>query len=125
MQFDGRALIDGKRVDAQSGARFACVSPVDGRVLTEVAQCGAADVDRAVAAARAAFEDKRWRGLPPAQRKRVMIRFADLLLENADALALTETLDMGKPVKYARAVDVNSAANCIRWYGEALSLIHI
>lgn len=124
MQFDGRALIDGKRVDAQSGARFACVSPVDGRVLTEVAQCGAADVDRAVAAARAAFEDKRWRGLPPAQRKRVMIRFADLLLENADALALTETLDMGKPVKYARAVDVNSAANCIRWYGEAVDKVY-
>jgi gamma-glutamyl-gamma-aminobutyraldehyde dehydrogenase/4-guanidinobutyraldehyde dehydrogenase/NAD-dependent aldehyde dehydrogenase len=62
--------------------------------------------------------------MPPAQRKRIMIRFADLLLEHADELALTETLDMGKPVKYARAVDVNSASNCIRWYGEAIDKVY-
>src|SRR3990167_1854184 len=124
LQFDGRAVIGGQRVAALSGATFQSISPVDGRVLTEVAQCGAADIDRAVGAARAAFDDKRWRGLPPAQRKRIIVKFADLLLENADALALTETLDMGKPVKYARAVDVNSAANCIRWYGEAVDKVY-
>ena len=124
LQFDGRAVIGGQRVAALSGATFQSISPVDGRVLTEVAQCGAADIDRAVSVARAAFDDKRWRGLPPAQRKRIMVRFADLLLANADALALTETLDMGKPVKYARAVDVNSAANCIRWYGEAVDKVY-
>ncbi len=118
--FDGRALIDGKRTHAKDGTVFDCVSPVDGRVLTQVARCGQADVDAAVVAARTAFEDKRWRGLPPAQRKRVMIRFADLLMQHRDQLALTETLDMGKPVKYARAVDVASASNCIRWYGEAV-----
>jgi gamma-glutamyl-gamma-aminobutyraldehyde dehydrogenase/4-guanidinobutyraldehyde dehydrogenase/NAD-dependent aldehyde dehydrogenase len=53
-----------------------------------------------------------------------MIKFADLLLAHADELALTETLDMGKPVKYARSVDVNSAANCIRWYGEAVDKVY-
>ena len=122
--FDGRAFINGKRAAAHSGAVFDCISPVDGRLLTQVARCDAADIDAAVAAARTAFDDRRWRGLAPAQRKRVMIRFADLLLEHADALALTETLDMGKPIKYSRAVDVKSAANCLRWYGEAVDKIY-
>ncbi len=124
LQFDGRALINGKRTDSVSGETFDCISPVDGRTLTTVARCAEADINAAVAAGRAAFEDKRWRGLAPAQRKRIMIRFADLLQAHGDELALTETLDMGKPVKYARAVDVNSAANCIRWYGEAVDKIY-
>ena len=123
-QFDGRALIDGKRTCSSDGQLFDCISPVDGRVLTQVARCGQADVDAAVAAARAAFDDRRWRGLPPAKRKRIMIRFADLLVQHGDELAVTETLDMGKPVKYARAVDVNSASNCIRWYGEAVDKVY-
>jgi acyl-CoA reductase-like NAD-dependent aldehyde dehydrogenase len=124
MKFDGRALINGKRVGAADGQVFDSVSPVDGKVLTQVARCGAADIDAAVAAARTAFEDRRWRSMAPAQRKRVMIRFADLLQQHGDELAMTETLDMGKPVKYARGVDVNSAANCIRWYGEAVDKVY-
>ncbi len=124
MLFDGRALINGRRVAADSGKVFDCVSPVDGRVLTQVSQCAEADVNLAVQAARDAFEDRRWCGLAPVQRKRIMIRFADLLLEHADELAMTETLDMGKPVKYSRAVDVNSAANCLRWYAEAVDKVY-
>ena len=124
LQFDGRAVIGGQRVGAVSGATFACLSPVDGRVLTEVARCSGADIDRAVVAARAAFDDRRWCGQAPAHRKRVLIRFAELLLEHGDELALIETLDMGKPVQYARKVDVNSAANCIRWYGEAVDKVY-
>ena len=104
--------------------RFACISPVDGRVLTDVSRCGVADIDSAVASARAAFDDRRWRGKSPADRKRVMIKFADLLLAHGDELAMMETLDMGKPVKFSRSVDVNSASNCIRWYGEAVDKIY-
>nr|WP_315426653.1 aldehyde dehydrogenase [uncultured Albidiferax sp.] len=122
LKLDGRALIDGKRV--QGAAVFSKTSPVDGRVLCEVTRGGEAEIDLAVTAARAAFEDARWRGLPPAQRKRVLVKFSELLLAHADELALTETLDMGKPVRYARAVDVNSAANCIRWYGEAVDKVY-
>jgi len=124
LQFDGRAFINGERVAARDEQTFDCMSPVDGRLLTAVARCGEADIDTAVTAARMAFEDKRWSGLAPAQRKRIMIRFADLLLAHGDALALMETLDMGKPIQYARTVDVNSAANCIRWYGEAVDKIY-
>ena len=122
--FDGRALINGERVAARDGQLFDCISPVDGRLLTQVARCGQADVDAAVAAARAAFEDRRWAGQAPAARKRTMIKFAELIQAHGDLLALTESLDMGKPVKYAKGVDVNSAANCVRWYGEAVDKVY-
>jgi acyl-CoA reductase-like NAD-dependent aldehyde dehydrogenase len=124
LRFDGRALINGERIDARDGQTFDCLSPVDGRLLTVVARCGQADVDAAVAAARVAFEDKRWAGKSPAIRKRILIKFAELIVAHGDELALTETLDMGKPVKYAKGVDVNSAANCIRWYGEAVDKVY-
>ena len=124
LTFDGRAFIDGRRVEAADGRTFDCHSPVDGRLLTTVARGGPADIDAAVAAARAAFEDRRWAGKAPAQRKRVLIRLAELILAHGDELALTETLDMGKPLRYAKGVDVNSAANCIRWYGEAVDKVY-
>ncbi len=122
--YDGRAVINGQRVAALDGQTFDCISPVDGCLLTQVARCAQADVDAAVQAARHAFEDRRWSGLSPVARKRIMIKFADQLLAHAEELALMETLDMGKPIKYSRAVDVNSAANCIRWYGEAVDKIY-
>ena len=121
---DGRAFIDGKRVDACTGARFDCLSPVDGRKLAEVARCDGRDVDAAVAGARAAFEDRRWAGKPPAERKKNLIRFADLMLEHVEELALLETLDMGKPIRYSRSVDLPLAQNCIRWYGEAIDKLY-
>ena len=124
LEIDGRAFINGERVHAQSEARFDCISPIDGRKLAEVARCDLADVDAAVGAARAAFEDRRWAGKAPAERKRVLVRFADLMLEHRDQLALLETLDMGKPIRYSRSVDVQLAQNCIRWYGEAVDKLY-
>ena len=124
MTFDGRAFINGQRVAAASGAVFDCISPIDGRTLSQVARCAVQDIDQAVSFARQAFEDRRWRGKSPAQRKRILVRFAELMLENIESLALTETLDMGKPIQYARSVDVKGAANCIRWYGEAVDKVY-
>ncbi|MCC6073140.1 aldehyde dehydrogenase [Massilia sp. GCM10020059] len=124
LKIDGRAYIGGHRVWANSGQQFENVSPVDGRKLGMMARCDRADVDLAVAAARAAFEDRRWAGKAPAARKRVLVRFAELMLKNSEELALLETLDMGKPIKYSQGVDVALAANCIRWYGEAIDKIY-
>jgi 4-guanidinobutyraldehyde dehydrogenase/NAD-dependent aldehyde dehydrogenase len=124
MAIDGRAFIGGERVWSQTEQQFDNLSPVDGRRLGAVARCQTVDVDAAVAAARAAFEDRRWAGKSPAQRKRTLIKFADLIAANTDQLALLETLDMGKPIKYSRSVDVPAAANCIRWYGEAIDKIY-
>ena len=68
LAIEARAFIDGRHVAAASGRTFAKASPIDGRHLADVADCDAADIDRAVAAARAAFEDGRWRDLPPSRR---------------------------------------------------------
>jgi len=124
LAIDGRAFIDGFRVDARTKARFDCISPINGRKLAEVARCDAADADAAVASARRAFEDGRWAGMAPSERKRVLVRFADLMLAHRDELALLETLDMGKPIRYSLSVDVQLAQNCIRWYGEAIDKIY-
>jgi gamma-glutamyl-gamma-aminobutyraldehyde dehydrogenase/4-guanidinobutyraldehyde dehydrogenase/NAD-dependent aldehyde dehydrogenase len=124
LAIDGRAFIDGERVWAKGEQRFDKLSPVDGRVLGAVARCDGADVDVAVAAARAAFEDRRWAGMSPARRKRVMVRFGDLVQQHGEELALLETLDMGKPIQYSLSVDVKSSADCLRWYGEAIDKVY-
>lgn len=124
LSFDGRALIGGKRVAALGGESFDCVSPIDGRTLTQVARGRGADIDAAVASARAAFEDRRWAGMPPAARKKVLVRFADKIMAAREELALLETLDMGKPIQYSLAVDVPAAARCIGWYGEAIDKVY-
>ncbi|RZL08697.1 MAG: aldehyde dehydrogenase [Rubrivivax sp.] len=121
---DGRAFIGGQRVASASGETFACLSPIDGRWLTDVARGQAADVDAAVRAARTAFDDRRWAGQAPAQRKRVLARFAELLIQHKDELALLETLDMGKPIQYSLGVDVAAAARCIGWYAEAIDKVY-
>jgi 4-guanidinobutyraldehyde dehydrogenase/NAD-dependent aldehyde dehydrogenase len=121
---ESRAFIDGRYVAAASGATFDCVSPIDGRVLAKVASTDAADVDLAVAAARRTFDRGTWSHQPPRERKRVLLRFAELLLEHRDELALLETLDMGKPISDSLAVDIPSSARCIAWYAEAVDKIY-
>jgi acyl-CoA reductase-like NAD-dependent aldehyde dehydrogenase len=119
-----RALIDGTLRTAAGGETFDCTSPIDGRRLAQVASCGAADVDLAVAGARAAFERGDWANQPPAQRKRVLLRFADGIEAATEELALLETLDMGKPIRDSLAVDVPSTARCLRWYAEAIDKVY-
>ncbi|MHA6639618.1 aldehyde dehydrogenase [Stutzerimonas frequens] len=124
LRIEGRAFIQGQYTEAQAGDRFDCISPVDGRVLAQVASCDQADAERAVASARAAFEAGSWARLAPAKRKAVMIRFADLLEANREELALLETLDMGKPIGDSLAVDIPGAARALRWSGEAIDKIY-
>ena len=124
LHLDGRIVIDGQRRDAVSGETFACMSPINGRRLADVARGAVADVDAAVASARATFEDGRWASKPPAVRKRLLLRFADKILAARDELALLETLDMGKPIQHSLSVDVPSTARCIAWYAEAVDKIY-
>ena len=124
LRLDGRAVIGGKRVAAAAGETFACVSPIDGRVIAQVARGQLADINAAVASSRQAFDDGRWARQAPAARKKTLLRFADKILAAKDELALLETLDMGKPIKYSRSVDVPAAARCIAWYAEAVDKIY-
>ncbi|CAM2138101.1 aldehyde dehydrogenase [Paraburkholderia tropica] len=123
LSIEGRAFIDGAYRDAYSGRSFDCVSPIDGRVLASVADCGAADVDAAVAAARRAFDEGVWAGLNPRARKAVLQRWAALMREHQDELALLETLDAGKPIGDTTTVDVPGAAYCVEWFAEAIDKV--
>jgi acyl-CoA reductase-like NAD-dependent aldehyde dehydrogenase len=117
-------FIDGRFMPARSGATFDCISPIDGSRIASVAAGDAPDIDAAVASGRAAFERGDWSRAAPKQRKQVLLRFAEALRTHAEELALTETLDMGKPISDSLSVDVPSAANCIQWYGEATDKIY-
>jgi 4-guanidinobutyraldehyde dehydrogenase/NAD-dependent aldehyde dehydrogenase len=81
-----------------TGATFDCVNPATGKAIAQVASCDAADVELAVASARRAFEAGHWSRRAPAARKKVLLRFAELIRKHREELALTETLDMGKPI---------------------------
>jgi len=122
IQLDGRAFINGQRIDTQT--RFDCISPINGQKISEISRGDATDIDKAAIAARTAFEDGRWAKKSPRERKHIMLRFSELLLENAQTLALIETMDMGKPVHYSLNVDVNSAANSLRWFGETIDKVY-
>ena len=124
LQIRNQAFINGRYVDATAGARFDCISPIDGRVLTQVSACEASDIDIAVAAARKVFEKGAWSRTAPAFRKRVLLKFADLIEANVQELALLETLDMGKPIRYSQSVDVPSTVRCVRWYAEAIDKLY-
>ncbi len=115
-----RLFIDGSFADAADGATLDAMSPRDGAVLARVASAGEQDVNRAVAAARRAFEAGRCAAASPRKRKKVLLRLAELIRENAEELALLETLDVGKPIGESKRVDVPAAAAVIQWYAEAI-----
>ena len=94
-----RLYVGGDDVDASSGETFDALNPTTGRPWATHALAGAEDVDRAVGAARRAFEDERWRGLSPTRRGRLMMRFADLISERAEEIASVEVRDNGKLYK--------------------------
>ncbi|MFF7277267.1 aldehyde dehydrogenase [Streptomyces griseorubiginosus] len=100
------------------GAAFTLVSPRDGQVLAEIADAGAAEVDAAVAAARRAFDSGPWPHLAPAERGRTLLRIADLLEQRREELALTVSLEMGKPVTDAYGIELRALITTFRWYGQ-------
>jgi gamma-glutamyl-gamma-aminobutyraldehyde dehydrogenase len=118
--FRTKAFIDGAFRDAASGRTFVSENPATGRPLAEIASGDAADIDAAVRAARRAFDDGRWSRRAPAERKRILLRFADLLEANLEELALLDSLEGGKPISDTREVDVPEAVNTYRWFAEAI-----
>lgn len=115
---NGRMFINGRFEDAADGTTFVRIRPMDGKPGGTFARGKLADVGRAVAAARAAFESGVWRRKDPAEKKRILLKWADLIRENREELALLETIDVGKPVMASLNVDVALAANCIQYYAE-------
>jgi acyl-CoA reductase-like NAD-dependent aldehyde dehydrogenase len=119
-----QAFIDGKYVDAASGKTFERINPATGAVLANIAECAEADVDRAVASARRAFESGVWSRMPPSDRKKKLLAWSELMLRHKEELALLETLDMGKPISDSVSIDVPGSANVIAWMGEAIDKLY-
>jgi aldehyde dehydrogenase (NAD+) len=116
-------FIGGEWTDASSGKRFDTMNPATGEVLAEVAEGDAADVDSAVAAARAAFRADSWRRMDAADRGAILWRMADIMEQRADALARLEVLDNGKPIREAK-IDIRQAIDALRYYAGWTTKMH-
>src|ERR1019366_6482865 len=108
-------FIDGRWVDAASGRTFETPNPATGETLARIAEGGAEDINRAVKAARRAFEEGPWSRMTPSERGRIIWRIGDLILDHADELAQLETLDNGKPLTVATGADVPLAADLFHY----------
>jgi 4-guanidinobutyraldehyde dehydrogenase/NAD-dependent aldehyde dehydrogenase len=124
LNIEGKAFINGRFVDALSGRTRATSNPADGSELADVALCGVEDAEVAVSGARAAFESGVWSAMAPMDRKLIMVRWAELIEQHADELALLETLDVGKPIADTTAVDVPATVRTLRWSGEAIDKVY-
>ena len=112
-----RLLIDGKLVDAASGKTFPDYNPATGTILAQVAEAEAEDVDRAVKAARRAFDEGPWSKMSPSERGKLLWKLADLLEKHSEEFAEIESIDNGKPVTVARMADVPLAVDMFRYMG--------
>jgi aldehyde dehydrogenase (NAD+) len=110
-----KLLINNRWVPSQSGKTFPTINPATGEEICQVAEADAGDVDNAVKAARAAFEGP-WRKMHASERGRLLHRLADLIEKNADQLARLESIDNGKPLSVAKAVDVAKTIACYRYF---------
>jgi 4-guanidinobutyraldehyde dehydrogenase/NAD-dependent aldehyde dehydrogenase len=119
-----QAFIDGRYTDAASGRTFSTINPANGAQLALVAETDAEDVERAVVAARQAFERGDWSRMPPAARKSRLRRFAESIAQHGDELAVLETLDMGKPIADSTSIDIPAAMTCIDWYAECIDKLY-
>src|SRR5580698_8409791 len=109
-------LINNRWVPSESGKTFATVDPSTGEEICKIAEADKADVDKAVGAARTAFEKGAWRKMAASERGNLIHRLADLIEQHADELASLESMDNGKPVSVARAVDVAATVGCFRYF---------
>jgi gamma-glutamyl-gamma-aminobutyraldehyde dehydrogenase len=119
-----RAFIDGQFSDAAGGETFPSINPGNGSKLASITACHPEDIDRAVAAARRAFESGVWSRIDPQERKACLLRLSALINQHAEDLALLETLDSGKPISDVLAFDLPETAKCFAWYAEAIDKIY-
>src|SRR5277367_1963877 len=110
-----KMLINGKWVDAASGKTFKTYNPATGEVLSNIAEGDKEDINRAVAAARAAFDSGPWSRISPADRAQMIWRLSDLIEKHAEEFAQIESLDNGKPLTVARVADVPGTVNMFRY----------
>ena len=117
-------FIGGEFVPSLSGKRFRTTNPATGETVAEVAEAGVEDLDRAVAAARGAFESGPWASMKPRERGRILIQAAEKLLARADEFGRVETLDNGKPIFESAKIDIPVAADALSYFGESADKLY-
>jgi len=120
LSFDGRAVINGARVATDKTSQD--ISPVTAKSLADVSECGQREVDQAVASSRKAFETG-WSKMTPGARKASLHKLSELIMTNADELALLDVLDMGKPISDATTIDIPGSAAILNFYAEAIDKV--
>jgi len=120
LSFDGRAVINGARVATDKTSQD--ISPVTAKSLADVSECGQREVDQAVASSRKAF-DTGWSKMTPGARKASLHKLSELIMTNADELALLDVLDMGKPISDATTIDIPGSAAILNFYAEAIDKV--
>lgn len=113
-----QAFINGKFVSAKSGKTMDTINPATGEKIASIASCGREDVDLAVAAARKSFDSGVWSKMHPSERKKIFLRFVELMEKNAVELAVLETLDSGKPIRECLVTDLPETIECLAWHAE-------
>lgn len=124
LTFLHQAFINGQYVNAQSGRTFACLNPATGERVAHVAACDSVDVDAAVKCSRSSFASGVWSERSPSERKKILLKLADLLDQHQMTLALMETVDTGKPIADSLKIDVYGAIKLVRWYAEAIDKMY-
>lgn len=124
IQFRTQAFIDGQFVPAQTGRTFASENPATGQTIAQIAEGDAPEIDRAVKAARRAFDQGVWSRMKPAERKQRLLQFADRVEARADELALLDCLEAGKPITDCATLDLPDTVHCLRWHAEAIDKLY-
>lgn len=124
LEFETRALIGGHFVESISGRVFETINPATGKCIAKVVECGSQEVDAAVAAARRSFDQGHWSKASPKHRKKVLLKFAELIEANTERLAVMESLDSGKPIRDTLAVDLPDMIESLRWHAEAADKLY-
>lgn len=124
LKFRTKAFINGTFCPSASGKTYASINPANGTTIANISACNEADVNRAVAVARKAFEDGRWSRMKPGDRKTVMLKFVELLEANAMEIALLDSIDAGKPIYDCVNIDIPDAIHCIHWHAELVDKLY-
>jgi len=119
-----QAFINGKNVDSVSGKTEATINPATGEVIANIADCSPEDADIAVQNARDTFESGVWSQMAPGERKEILLRWAQLIEDNLEEMALFECVDAGKPISDTYGIDVPGAIKTIRWTAEAIDKVY-
>ena len=124
INFPSKIFIDGKYQDSISGKTFKNITPVDGKFINNISFAQQEDVDLAVYSSRKVFEKGSWSKSDPSYRKKILLKFADLLVKHQMELALLDTIDVGKTINDTYNADVPASLDNIRWYAEIIDKIY-